>query len=1373
LALGVTPLRVGQEAYWLEQIARDRCEYYSGKGESPGWWLGSLADRAGLDGEASEEAVHRLFAGQNPVTGEQRVAPVWRADPRFKLPAAPLQAALRELAAARGVDVGELAAGERPRRDLQAIVTARGKVNVAAVERVCRTVLGRNPEELYGKAYAEARKHAGRRVDARVASFDLSLSDPKSVSLLAAGSSAEVRTEVNEARHAAIREVLGWLEREAVGVRRGHNGTDRFRGQGVTAAAFDHRTSREGDPQWHTHVLVQNATLGPDGRWSALDSKRLYAHAMTADRIYHAALRAELTRRLDVRWRPVDPRSGAAEIDGLHDLKLLKAFSKRRAQVLAQQKEWGHQGIAAGKAAALATRKAKEHTESEETFYQRVTRSLAEHGVGRTELEQVCQGGRVQARELPALERARLLDELAGPTGLTAQASTFARRDVLDALAKRLPVAISGERALAELENLADAFLGSERAVPVTVDRGLEERRYSTPELLVLERGMVKHAERRQTEGAGMVAGKHIRAALQARPGMDADQQAMVRQVTQDGAGISLVVGYAGAGKTYATGAAIDAFYRGGFQVICTAPTGVAARELERETTLPAPTLDALLGQLDRRDERLDRHTVVVLDEAAMVGTRKLARLLNHAERAGSKVVMIGDDRQLAAIDTGGAFRAFRLRLGACELRGNHRQQTALGRDVAALFRAGRQEEAFDRLVEHGKVIVCRTETEANAAQVRDWWQRFRDGQQAGMIAFTRAETTRLNAAARVLMAEDGRLGPDALQVGEREFRIGDQVVCGRNARMRLGVVNGTRGQVTAIDPTRRSLTIKTDDGREVTLPGWYVAGQGFQRPWVDHGYAITGHKTQGLTGDDFSVRPSTRADAHWAYVAASRHRFEVRLYLVEELERGDEDTRHVRDPLEDRVAATLRAMQKPGEQVFAIDQELAAEVRQLSVTELRRERDRLGELLAGAPPSVAQRISLAEERQRQAEERLGQLEQAAQATGGGWGGRAFRMLRPTSRPASDRQPVPVAEEVARVADQAARELVELRRQQQQRAAFLERHQPAAVRYTAVVRELGWHGRATSRALELERPAWLVELLGEPSETSRGQRAWRQTAARLQHYRDAYPNADLDRVVEPEPPRDLAQRRAWRACRQAIDRYQRQHHPRDQRHQRDERGHRDRDWTAARTREQAREREAGLYGSKEATMARHHDHQHDHDEQVSSWPDDDPYCPDEPGVRIRRDHLRGARWLPRAAYQPAGVSVADRLLPWPPARCGVPGRQRLLGRLRHGSVPAVAGCRLAHLAGDPATAPGRCPRRRCRRRSRHHGRGGSGPGPVHRTHRRRSPGVAAAVPPLAGDAGVAAWRRRRAAHRPAAGPPGAARLPGLPRPGRARVGRQR
>jgi TrwC relaxase len=216
LVLGVTPLRVGQEAYWLDQIAHDRCEYYSGKGESPGWWAGSLAERTRLTGVAEDEAVQRLFAGQDPLTGEQRVAPLWRTDTRSKLDAALLRAALREFAASQGVEVSELATGERLRNQLQRNSGSR-KVSAVLVERVCWTILDRNPEELYGDAYAEARKHVDKQIAARVASFDLSFSNPKSVSLLAAGSSPEVRAEVQAARHAAIRKVLGWLEQEAVG----------------------------------------------------------------------------------------------------------------------------------------------------------------------------------------------------------------------------------------------------------------------------------------------------------------------------------------------------------------------------------------------------------------------------------------------------------------------------------------------------------------------------------------------------------------------------------------------------------------------------------------------------------------------------------------------------------------------------------------------------------------------------------------------------------------------------------------------------------------------------------------------------------------------------------------------------------------------------------------------------------------------------------------------------------------------------------------------------------------------------------------------------------------------------------------------------
>jgi conjugative relaxase-like TrwC/TraI family protein len=255
------------------------------------------------------------------------------------------------------------------------------RVKVETVERLCRKVLGTDPSELYGEGFERAWQHKGKRVDARVQAFDHCFSSPKSVSLLAAGGSPKVRRLLAEGRAEALTVAIGYLEGQGLGVRRDHNGTDRYRAVGgLVAVAFEHRMSRAGDPQYHTHVLVQNAAQGPDGRWTALDSDRLYAHLMTADHVYLAAERAALTHRLGVRWGPLDERSGAAEIVGLDDRRLIERFSKRSEEIDQWLDTHGLSGIKASSAAAVATRAPKDHSESEASVYARWTQELAERG---------------------------------------------------------------------------------------------------------------------------------------------------------------------------------------------------------------------------------------------------------------------------------------------------------------------------------------------------------------------------------------------------------------------------------------------------------------------------------------------------------------------------------------------------------------------------------------------------------------------------------------------------------------------------------------------------------------------------------------------------------------------------------------------------------------------------------------------------------------------------------------------------------------------------------------------------------------------------------------------------------------------------------
>jgi hypothetical protein len=193
VALPVKALKAGQESYWLDQIARNREEYFSGRGESPGRFVGSAATAAGLEGTASPEQVRAMFQGLDPATSDVRCAPLWRADPRSKLAAGPLLAALKTQAAEQGVTELEALAGSKALkgdvRSVQAACRLGGakRVKVETVERVCGKVLRTDPGELYGEGLDQAWQHRGKRVNERVQAFDHCFSSPKSVSLLAAG----------------------------------------------------------------------------------------------------------------------------------------------------------------------------------------------------------------------------------------------------------------------------------------------------------------------------------------------------------------------------------------------------------------------------------------------------------------------------------------------------------------------------------------------------------------------------------------------------------------------------------------------------------------------------------------------------------------------------------------------------------------------------------------------------------------------------------------------------------------------------------------------------------------------------------------------------------------------------------------------------------------------------------------------------------------------------------------------------------------------------------------------------------------------------------------------------------------------------------
>jgi hypothetical protein len=404
------------------------------------------------------------------------------------------------------------------------------------------------------------------------------------------------------------------------------------------------------------------------------------------------------------------------------------------------------------------------------------------------------------------------------------------------------------------------------------------------------------------------------------------------------------------------------------------------------------------------------------------------------------------------------------------------------------------------------------------------------------VLAARRAEVDRLNTACQELLAARGRLGGERLQVEDRQLAVGDRIVCGKNAIGELGVANGSRGVVTALDPQTRTLTLHLDgpDDRTVVLPGGYLdgRGRGERNRRVDLAYATTGHRAQGLTRGRALVRLTGTEDVNWLYVQLSRARQDTRLYAVvgpEPQGAGELDLPDWEQV--DGYRQLAQALSRAGGQRLAIDTPNSPDLQRLSTGELRAERDRLRRQLDQAPRDRSRELARATAHRQQAEQALAAHQPSTDRQPAGMRGWLRRGSdQPTQAPGG----LVVATQQANRAHDREREL---RQHQQRRDGWLEANTYLGPQYRQVVRALAWQRRATGLAVEADRPGYVLEALGPVPASTRGRRAWRQAAAEIEQYRRSYQVTDPHRALGPEP-RDPAQRAHRQQARTAIERVQ-------------------------------------------------------------------------------------------------------------------------------------------------------------------------------------------------------------------------------------------
>lgn len=469
---------------------------------------------------------------------------------------------------------------------------------------------------------------------------------------------------------------------------------------------------------------------------------------------------------------------------------------------------------------------------------------------------------------------------------ITKQQSTFTHQDVAKFVNRHTSTPEQFEQVYAKVK-------GHESVVTLGID-GDGHERMTTQAMLVMEQRMVRQAVDQAQGTRHRLDSSAVQSTMASRS-LSQEQTQMLTHITQ-GQDIACVVGVAGTGKSYTLDAAREAWETQGYQVKGMTLSGKAAEELEASSGIESRTVASYEHGWNQERDALTANMIIVVDEAGMLGSRQMSRIMDEASKVDAKVVLVGDPEQLQAIGAGAAYRAIAERTGFVELSEVRRQHHAWQRQATQDFAKAGTEQGLATYEKQGCVHDFDTKDDAKAAMV-DRWQEARSAEPDKtqlMLAYTREDVKDLNARAREIREGNGELGKRAtfevhhftekndqvvVEKSQREFAVNDKLYFLKNDR-EMGIKNGTLGTVTGIDQDKLSVSIDRD-GRQVEVNTQFYKH-------LDHGYATTVHKSQAGTYDRTHVLASPHFDRHTTYVAMSRHRDSAELYWSRDAFKND-----------------------------------------------------------------------------------------------------------------------------------------------------------------------------------------------------------------------------------------------------------------------------------------------------------------------------------------------------------------------------------------------------------------------------------------------------------------------------------------------------
>lgn len=736
--------------------------------------------------------------------------------------------------------------------------------------------------------------------DNHLAIIDMTHNAPKSVSVIWAYAKThdpEMAKAIEAAQEAAVRKSLSFVSGMYEIGRKGKGGAESYKVE-LVAGLFQHGSSRALDMQLHTHAAIVNMAMGDDGKYRTLNYDLLFKNQKAINAVYHSELAAQLVDRLGVSCS-VEEGKSIFEIDTVPE-EVKDLFSKRQQAINTEMENLGLSStdLNSRNVVSIKTRSAKEETNYDELTVRWDNELKAHLNINPEDLVNNAKQNK-QRGTFTKEDRERVIEE--AKTILTENNSVFSEADCFHAISELTQAVLSADDMIALTQDCLSNHL-------VLLGQQRDQNYYSTQEMIELENEMVEAAHHKSE--AHMLDPELVESVLAGHSSMSDEQKDAVRWATLTDNSVSVVEGAAGAGKSFTMNTVKELYEASGYKVEGLALSWSAAKVMQAESKIEnARAIEGFCRKLDSGEIKLDAKTVIIMDEAGLVGSRHFHKIEMAAIAAGAKLIPTGDRKQLASVAAGAALAVIVDEIGGARIdtvrrQGGHVRADAEAyaayqwqRDAVSELADGHASIALGRYNDAGCINLCNTHEDAMNALIEKWGEAHAAGNDNLVIAIDNKTVGELNGRIRDILKNEGSVSSDEITIkttdGNRtnnaNFSIGDKIIFRKNdkemeingdqsreSQNKNGIYNRTAGTIQNITMNEKGavFTVELSEGGTVDIEayqGGYFDDNKKAVP-IQHAYAMTGYASQGMGEMDTLVFDSQQMDRAMGYVVGSRH---------------------------------------------------------------------------------------------------------------------------------------------------------------------------------------------------------------------------------------------------------------------------------------------------------------------------------------------------------------------------------------------------------------------------------------------------------------------------------------------------------------------